>query len=227
MGLTHSPLTPTNGLVLCLDSANRRSYPGTGTSWRDLSGNGNDGTLTNGVTYSGQGMSFDGVNDYIDNSKSFFGLNDYTVSCWFLYRSTSTVQSVVSHWQSGQVGRFSIIINYNRLTGAVSANELSIIYGAATGLGTGLQDMSTNRWYNIVVSASASTLRLFVNGNQTSSATPTGSLPNTPIQIGRLSSAISDYYFNGLIDDVRFYNRALTVGEILALYNYKRKFFTQ
>jgi hypothetical protein len=58
----------TDGLVLALDAANNRSYPGTGTTWSDLSGNGNSGTLTNGPTFnSGNGGSivFDGVDDYI------------------------------------------------------------------------------------------------------------------------------------------------------------------
>lgn len=40
-----------DGLVLYLDAANKKSYPGSGTVWKDLSGNGNDGTLTNGPTF--------------------------------------------------------------------------------------------------------------------------------------------------------------------------------
>ena len=50
MGLAHSPRIVTDGLVLCLDAASKRSYPGTGTTWTDLKG-GNNGTLTNGPTF--------------------------------------------------------------------------------------------------------------------------------------------------------------------------------
>ena len=57
MGLAHSPRIVTDGLVLALDAGNTKSYPGSGTDWYDRSGNGNDGTLTNGPTYS----SDDGV----------------------------------------------------------------------------------------------------------------------------------------------------------------------
>ena len=67
MGLSHSPSLVMNGLVLCLDAGNSKSYPGTGTTWTDLSGNGNNGTLTNGPTYSsanGGSLVFDGTNDY-------------------------------------------------------------------------------------------------------------------------------------------------------------------
>ena len=57
-----------NGLVLALDAANTKSYPGSGTTWTDLSGRGNTGTLTNGPTYSsanGGSIVFDGTNDYV------------------------------------------------------------------------------------------------------------------------------------------------------------------
>ena len=63
----YGPKIVTSGLVLCLDAANKRSYPGTGTTWTDLSGNSNNGTLTNGPTFSAgnQGsIVFDGTNDY-------------------------------------------------------------------------------------------------------------------------------------------------------------------
>jgi hypothetical protein len=51
MGLGHSPSAVTSGMVLALDAGNTKSYPNTGTTWTDLSGNGNTGTLTNGPTF--------------------------------------------------------------------------------------------------------------------------------------------------------------------------------
>ena len=59
----------TDGLVLNLDAAKRDSYPGSGTTWYDISGNGNNGTLTNGPTYTGvskdAAIVFHGVDDYV------------------------------------------------------------------------------------------------------------------------------------------------------------------
>ena len=52
MGLGHSPSVVTSGLVLALDAGNTKSYPGSGATWTDLSGNGNTGTLQNSPTYS-------------------------------------------------------------------------------------------------------------------------------------------------------------------------------
>ena len=85
MSLYHSPQISLNGLVLCLDAANPKSYPGSGTTWTDLSGNGNNGTLVNGVGYSSDNLGslvFDGANDYVNagNLGSFYSQG--TISYW-------------------------------------------------------------------------------------------------------------------------------------------------
>jgi len=62
------PNIVTSGLVLQLDAANTKSYPGSGTTWTDLSGNGNNGTLTNSPTFSsanGGIFTFNGTNQFI------------------------------------------------------------------------------------------------------------------------------------------------------------------
>ena len=67
MGVNYNPKIVTDGLVLCYDAANNRSYPKTGTTWIDLAGS-NDGTLTNGPTFdttNGGSIVFDGTNDRI------------------------------------------------------------------------------------------------------------------------------------------------------------------
>jgi hypothetical protein len=68
MGIGYNPKIVTDGLVLCLDAANRKSYSGSGNTWTDLSGLGTNGTLTNGPTFSsgnGGSLVFDGINDYV------------------------------------------------------------------------------------------------------------------------------------------------------------------
>jgi hypothetical protein len=67
MSFIHSPKIVTDGLVLALDAGNTKSYPGTGTTWFDKSGRGNDGILVNGPTFSSANVGsivFDGVDDY-------------------------------------------------------------------------------------------------------------------------------------------------------------------
>ena len=73
-----------DGLVLCLDAANINSYPKSGTTWSDLKGS-NDGTLTNGPTFSsanGGCIVFDGSNDYVNGFRPVSGTPNVTYSCW-------------------------------------------------------------------------------------------------------------------------------------------------
>jgi hypothetical protein len=87
MGISGGPDMIQDGLVLALDAADRNSYPGSGTTWRDVSGNGNNGTLTNGPTFSNNSIVFDGTNDYCQFSSlppGFqSGMTNYSISIWF------------------------------------------------------------------------------------------------------------------------------------------------
>ena len=65
MALHHNPRIVTSGLELLLDAQDTNSYPGSGTTWYDLSGNNRNATLTNGATYSNGYISFDGTDDRI------------------------------------------------------------------------------------------------------------------------------------------------------------------
>ena len=71
MGFGNGPRIVSNGLVLALDAADKNSYPGSGITWRDVSGNNNNGTLTNGPTFdssNGGSIVFDGTNDFVTGS---------------------------------------------------------------------------------------------------------------------------------------------------------------
>lgn len=100
MGLAHSPRIVTDGLVLCLDAANPKSYPGSGTTLFDLSSNGNDGTLVNGVGYLSDNngcLNFNGIDGYIqlnqtvvankESATIMFAVNKSSSSGNFLYGS--------------------------------------------------------------------------------------------------------------------------------------------
>lgn len=105
MTVNYNPPIVTNGLVLNLDAGNRRSYPGAGTVWRDLSGLGNNGTLTNGPTFSaanGGSISLDGSNDYVEittrnTNLEFQPTQSFSVFCWFYDLNNSSVGSPISN----------------------------------------------------------------------------------------------------------------------------------
>jgi hypothetical protein len=81
MATSYSPSIATSNLILCWDPANPQSYPGSGTTIYDISGNGNHGTLYNGVGFStanGGVLTFDGTNDYVYGGPNLSSTN-YTV----------------------------------------------------------------------------------------------------------------------------------------------------
>ena len=93
----YSPKIPHNGLVLALDAANPKSYPGSGTTVNDLSGRNNTATLENGASYSSNDVGYinlDGTNDRIsvgDNNGDFdFGGGNYTLNIWLQQQTDTT-----------------------------------------------------------------------------------------------------------------------------------------
>ena len=86
MGLGHSPSVVTSGLVLALDAGNTKSYPGTGTTWTDLSGNSNTGTLISSPTFSsvnGGSLTFNGSTNYVDcGNATNLQLYTGTIAAW-------------------------------------------------------------------------------------------------------------------------------------------------
>ena len=98
MGLTHSPRIATDGLLFCVDAANARSYPGTGTTWTDLVG-GNNGTLTNmdASNYSNDNrgaLSFDGSDELVTTNYNV-GPTNYSIECIFSSDNTAASSSII------------------------------------------------------------------------------------------------------------------------------------
>jgi len=96
MAFNYSPKVTTDGLVLYLDAANTRSYPGSGTTWSDLSRSSNNGTLINGPTFNSANLGsivFDGTNDYSEVTSRNTNLEFQPTSgysCMVFYKSTAT-----------------------------------------------------------------------------------------------------------------------------------------
>ena len=119
MALAHSPRIVRDGLALYLDAANTKSYPGSGTTWKDLSGKGNNGTLTNGPTFSsddGGSILVDGSNDFI--SIPFAG-GVYCIDFWIKPASTLTSSTISNS-----------ILDFNN-------GQQSLIFGSCTGFFNG------------------------------------------------------------------------------------------
>ena len=224
MGLAHSPRIVTDGLVLALDAGNTKSYPGSGTTWTDLSGNGNNGTLENDVGYdSGNGgaLSFDGTDDYATLSSSQIapGTGAFTWNFWAKHIPTAEIGPGTSSILFSGTGS-------NTLYGVVSMDSRTygVLYYAQ---GYRIADYDTafnDQWWHIAfvgnggVSGSR-TLKLYRNGVQAGSTyTYDYNFTSTTPYIGRNHSYAPES-MRGFISNTTYYNRELTASEIQQNYN--------
>lgn len=214
----------TNGLVLNLDTAQLRSYPTTGTTWSDLSGNGNNGTLINGPTFSNQNggsIVFDGVNDYVNitNNSSLNPTGAITVASFF------NISSYGANYAS-------IIFKQNNYTGQYEQYSLGFItnniFLAITGVDRTQKVIQTSGNYTNQTVYAVGTcdtvtdeMKLYVNGTliQTLTFTSTFDIASTPVTIGGTGTVGYAGWTNGKIYTSQIYNRALSAQEILQNYN--------
>ena len=126
MALHHNPRIVTSGLVLALDAADVNSYPGSGTTWYDLSGNNNHFTLYNGVTHDPTGyFETDGSSDYIrsTNTVDLSGYTHIVADIWIRTLNTTTFHQAFEHsnnWNTNS-GAFGLFLHSNG--SAATANE--------------------------------------------------------------------------------------------------------
>jgi hypothetical protein len=221
MGITYNPRIVTDGLVLALDAGNPKSYPGTGTTWTDLSGNSNTGTLTNGPTYSsanGGSLSFDGSSQYVNISGSTT-VSEATFSVWLRRNGNQSGYAGILHSRGGGgTSGFNFSSTTNNL--GYHWNDTAGSYQFNSGLipPDGAWSMCV-----VVVTSTAATFYLCQSSGIT---TATNTLAHASTTINALNlgrdSFGSPRYFNGNISQASIYNRALTVAEITQNYNSTR-----
>ena len=217
MGFYRGPHTVTDGLVLSLDAGNTKSYPGSGTTWFDKSGNGNNGTLTNGPTFSslnGGSIVFDGSNDYIDISTSPNLTNPLTI-CAFVNTSFITGSNQVIYGPSANGSDNWLSVSNNKVQ--ILATQASDVNNFAI---TGTTVIQANTWYYITGIVNINAVSLYINGvfEAASSAQAfTAGGWNSTARIGQ--RATGQFPFNGRIAYVQGYNKALSAQEILQNYN--------
>jgi hypothetical protein len=220
--------TVTNGLVLSLDAAKRDSYPGSGTAWRDISGNGNNGTLTNGPTFNsdnGGSIVFDGVDDFVSTNKQFFtGTDNFTITTWLKSNGTQNQYSVpISQ------GHYPVIANQNTgfafQIGFPSLTDMTFILGDGTTTWRSVSFSYTpntdTTWTFLSVTKNSNTFITYKNGIFVASGTHTISYGTYNFTIGKDSYNIdsNSRSWIGRIASTQIYNRALSATEILQNYN--------
>jgi len=207
-----------NGLILFLDASNYASYPTTGTTWYDISGNGYNGTLTNGPTYStnnGGCLIFDGTNDYIKLTSTplWQNIRNITYSLWFKTSISSTRQGLIStHENTGGPNQDSVEIE-------IQADNTSFVGFRSTNgtfyLAAYSSPISINTWYNLTAVLTGDSIVYYLNGSQVASASwPNTNVMNAPSGALLLAN-YGSLFLNGSIGNMMAYGRALTATEIL------------
>jgi len=223
MSLSHSPLIVRDGLVLCLDAANPRSYPKSGTTWSDLVG-ANNGTMQNmtSANYSsdnGGSLIFTGTDDYISLGDIFsFGTGDFSIETLVLYNNLSSNiagATVAKDNYSGSSTYKGFLLN---ISSGLNFETRNIVGGSGTNTNCRLSqaNMSTGRWYFVHANRINNVLKLYVDGVLVDSAAESVAtdVSNThELRVASLSNS-SSQRLNGNISSVKIYNRALTADEI-------------
>jgi len=235
MAFSYSPKIVTDGLVFAVDAANKKSYPGSGTTWTDLAGS-NNGTLTNGPTFdSGNGGSivFDGTDDIVvhgsSNNLTGDNLQTCTLSAWFKTTTTSAGYIASIKRQSTNSTLFTLHVN---ITGAGSTNSGYAGFmtrNNANNAHTSVVDNNSGdgwndgEWHHLLGVVNGTTRTLYIDGEQKD--TDTEGMQNVtgntaPFTIGGFAtSGFTDQFFGGNIANVSFYRRALSSTEITQNYN--------
>jgi hypothetical protein len=240
MAISRGPKIVTNGLVLALDAADKNSYIGSGTTWRDLSGNNYNGTLTNGPTFSGANLGtivFDGVDDFV--SVGNIGvITSFTVLVWCYPTNVINFRNILD-----------CNFNYNATTGNIgprlemnSSAQLTWVYSNITNDNNSFYShtvlnsgFNANNWYciGITYNSSGNTSTTYYNGlstvfSRTSNGTPTGFVGTmSNVILGKGFFLDASRLYAGRISNTSIYNRALSATEILNNYNATKSRFNR
>lgn len=192
-------------------------------SWWPAEGNahdvqdGHDGTLQNGTTFTAgianQAFSFDGVNDSVDLG-NWFNLQTFTIDMWV---NPATSQGVFADIiDNNHTDTRSWVLQYQNV------GEQYIFGAYAGGVGQNVTvSMTAEHWQHIAITRDTSnTLYMYLNGVLVDSAPGNGALVYDGSQFMRLSNwGGGGRYWNGQIDELHVFNRALSAAEIAAIYN--------
>ena len=211
-----------SGLTLFLDASNIRSYPGSGTTWSDLSGNGNNFSLINGPTFSAANLGsivFDGSNDYLYISSLVWDYNNnFTIQFWFTPSSLGDANGYGLFF-NGNPG-----LNTNRVQiagtsdGSIYLNTVGSTLGDEFVSAAGL--VSVGNWYNFAAVRSSGVITVYLNGVSVASGNVNYAVSQqSNLYVGFVRSSGALWYLNGRMSSILINNRSLSVNEVLQNYN--------
>jgi hypothetical protein len=231
-----TPPIVTNGLVLHLDAANSKSYVSGSTIWNDLSGNGYNGTLTNGPTFdsaNGGNIVFDGIDDYVafnNTSTILNGLSAASMNMWInVTRKGGGGYQTIAGWRDDTDTDFFLLLldsagvtvntEFRTRTSSGAVSDVNINYTSYFG-----------SWNFISTVVSSNRTDLYINGilvGSNTSKTGVFGAASNQFRIGSNPNLdpINTYQMQGRMANFLAYNRALTATEITQNYNAQKSRF--
>lgn len=215
------PNIVTSGLTLYLDAGYTPSYSKSTTTWRDLSGSGNTGTLTNGPTFNTDfygSIVFDGTNDYVSCGNILdYTSGDFSFSYWVYVTSLTTNspgQGPVIIYKGG----FQVNGYYDQIQSAGNIIFVTNNAGVSVSTSTNGGVISAGNIYNIAYTRSGSTVKIYVNGIDVTATQGTHTNPTTSSNNFLLASYGPGIYSNVRLYSFANYNRQLSAAEVLQNY---------
>jgi hypothetical protein len=205
----------TSGFVMHLDAGNAASYPGSGTAWTDLTVNGNNGTLTNGPTYSaadGGQIVFDGVNDFVGcGNAAGLQLSVLTLEIWFRADNTN------SNYRGILVKELAW--GFYLFNNTLGSYDWPSVTFQSTGINAG-----DNTWRQAVLTiAAGGAATIYVNGSSVLTYSASVSSQTNEVRIGGAIAA--SQFMSGSTAIARIYNRELSASEVTQNFDANRARF--
>jgi hypothetical protein len=225
---SNGPKIVTDGLVLCLDASDGNSYPGSGTTWYDVSGNNNNSTLTNGPTYNSANngtIVLDGSNDTIlaPSCNSLGGLSEQALEIWVKTPGLGSGKNI-GGLICPDYGQISFITGdgnvlyyiYNTDNGYPGTY---IVYDYTSGV-----NIFDNRWHHIVCTRGINGYNIYVDGVSKKSGAGGGTWSGSTIWSSmdiQIGNNPNDAYHNlyGSIGLARIYKKYFSQADVLQNYN--------
>jgi len=207
------PNIVTDKLILHLDAANTESYSGSGTTWTDMSDKGNDGTLTNGPTFSSDNMGsivLDGTDDTVEFSPTVVLDGSYTSS--FLFFSSNNGSNSQQMWLCDVNNGGNGWSLYRYQDGNVCIRTTT---GARYNWSCPYRTNIKDKLCFLDFVSNGTNIEFFLNNVSQGSVTPN----DVKLNVNRLGCTRSGQQLDGRFYNVRFYDRALTRSEINQNYN--------
>jgi hypothetical protein len=215
-----------DGLIFNLDAGNYLSYPRSGTAWTDLTGKGNNGTLTNGPTFSGgttPSIVFDGSDDYVNciNNTNITGSKPSTmeITCEFTSLPLTFVNAMMQIGEGSGHGNFRLLyLRY--VSGEAPQPRLSVAW-YDSGFETNFTPIQNQIYTFTYTDNGSNESKLYINGSLLTTYTS-----YTPLETNTNALYIGKFSYGGVLSgkvyNTKIYNRVLTPQEVIQNFESQR-----